>query len=124
MVSRVWHGWTSAANADAYEQLLRTTVFPGIQGRRIAGYLGIRLDRRVVPDGEEFVTTMFFESMEAIVAFAGADYETSVVPAAARALLSRFDAKSAHYTVVYALPNTATSADPALAAPSSGTSAT
>jgi hypothetical protein len=39
----------------------------------------------------EFVTIMWFDSMEAVRAFAGEDYEVAVVPAKARALLSRFD---------------------------------
>jgi hypothetical protein len=32
-------------------------------------------------------------------AFAGTDYETAVVPPEARALLLRFDERSAHYAV-------------------------
>jgi hypothetical protein len=42
---------------------------------------------------------MWFDSLEAVRAFAGANYETAVVPPAARALLQRFDARSAHYEV-------------------------
>ena len=30
MIARVWHGWTSRQNADAYERHLRTKVLPGI----------------------------------------------------------------------------------------------
>ncbi len=37
--------------------------------------------------------------MAAIKAFAGADYETAVVPPKARAVLKRFDARSKHYEV-------------------------
>ncbi len=37
MISRIWHGWTTPANADAYENLLRTEIFPGILARKIAG---------------------------------------------------------------------------------------
>ena len=47
----------------------------------------------------EFVTVMWFTSLAAVRAFAGTDYEAAVVPAAARALLRRFDARSAHYDV-------------------------
>jgi hypothetical protein len=45
----------------------------------------------------EFVTAMRFNSVDAVRAFAGEEYEVAVVPPAARALLSRFDARSAHY---------------------------
>jgi hypothetical protein len=47
----------------------------------------------------EFVTLMWFDSVEAVRGFAGADYEVAVVPPDARALLKRFDARSAHYEV-------------------------
>jgi hypothetical protein len=43
------------------------------------------------------MTLMWFTDHEAIVRFAGPDWETAVVPAAARAVLSRFDEKAAHY---------------------------
>ena len=46
---------------------------------------------------DEFMTLMWFTDHEAIVRFAGPDWETAVVPASARAVLSRFDEKAAHY---------------------------
>src|SRR4051812_29122691 len=45
MINRVWKGWTSLENADAYETLLLTEIFPRIAARRIPGFLGIRCDR-------------------------------------------------------------------------------
>ena len=99
MISRVWHGWTTPANADAYETLLKNEIFTGIQNRQIAGYRGIHLFRRSLGDEVEFVTVMWFDSIEAVRAFAGEDYEAAVVPKKARGLLSRFDARSQHYEV-------------------------
>ena len=100
MISRVWHGWTSRENADAYEELLRTEIFAGIAKLSIQGYRGIHLLRRDVDDGVEFVTIMWFDSLDAVRAFAGEDYEVAVVPPKARQLLSRFDSRSAHYQVI------------------------
>ncbi|MEP7346229.1 MAG: antibiotic biosynthesis monooxygenase [Gemmatimonadaceae bacterium] len=100
MITRIWHGWTPPQNADAYEQLLRTEIFRGIVSRRIDGFRGIDLLRRVHPEEVEFVTIMWFDSMAAVQAFAGDDYEIAVVPPPARALLHRFDARSAHYETV------------------------
>ncbi len=97
MIVRVWHGWTSPANADAYERLLRDEIFRGIARRAIAGYHGIELLRRTVGSEVEFVTIMRFDSLDAVRAFAGDDVEAAVVPASARALLARFEARSAHY---------------------------
>jgi len=99
MISRIWHGWTTLENADAYEKLLETEIFEGIQDRQIDGYRGIHLLRRDLEDEVEFVTIMWFDSVDAVSAFAGEDYEAAVVPAKARALLSRLDARSQHYEV-------------------------
>ncbi len=99
MIGRIWHGWTKPENADAYENLLREEIFSSIASRNLTGYNGIQLLRRMVEEEVEFVTIMWFESIEAIKKFAGEDYETAVVPAKARQLLKRFDERSQHYEV-------------------------
>ena len=99
MIARLWHGWTMQENADAYENLLKTQIFPGILARNIAGFQHIELLRRAAGDEVEFITLMYFSSLDAIRAFAGEDLEVAVVPPAARAVLSRFDARSVHYEV-------------------------
>jgi antibiotic biosynthesis monooxygenase (ABM) superfamily enzyme len=97
MILRVWHGWTTPANADAYEALLKSEIFTGIGNRRIEGYHGIELLRRASGDEVEFITIMRFDSIAAVRDFAGEDYEVAVVPPAARAVLERFDDRSQHY---------------------------
>lgn len=99
MICRIRHGWAPLANADAYESLLKTEIFVGIKNRLIPGYRGIHLLRRNLGGEVEFVTVMWFDSIEAVRVFAGEDYEVSVVPPKARALLSRFDERSQHYEV-------------------------
>lgn len=99
MICRIWHGWTTPANADAYERLLRSEIFQGIAQRNLAGYRGIELLRCERKDEVEFVTLMWFDSLEAVRSFAGPDYEAAVVPVAARPLLRRFDKRSSHYEV-------------------------
>jgi heme-degrading monooxygenase HmoA len=99
MISRIWHGWTVPANADTYESLLKQEIFAGIEAREIPGYRGIELLRRDLEEKVEFVTIMWFDSIEAVRAFAGEDYEAAVVPPKARAVLAHFDARSQHYEV-------------------------
>ena len=99
MIGRIWHGWTTPENADAYESLLRHEILLGIQDRQIDGFRGIQLLRRSLATEVEFVTMMWFDSIEAIRVFAGEDYEAAVVPPQARALLSRFDERSQHYEI-------------------------
>jgi hypothetical protein len=98
VIGRLWHGWTSRDKADAYEELLRTEVLPGIH--EVDGYRGAYLLRRDVEEGVEFVTLTLFQSMDAVRAFAGEDYGVAVVPPKARELLSRFDPISDHFEVV------------------------
>jgi len=97
MIARHWRGWTESRNADAYEALLTERVLPGL--RNIAGYRGgyvLRADG----DGEsEFVVINFFDSLDAVRAFAGADYRTPVLELEARALLSRIEPVASHYEV-------------------------
>jgi heme-degrading monooxygenase HmoA len=100
MICRIWHGWTTEANADAYERLLRSEIFQGIAARNISGYRGIELLRRHTGELTEFVTLMRFDSLDDVRVFAGSDYEAAVVPPKARALLERFDERSAHYKVI------------------------
>lgn len=100
MIGRIWHGWTTSANANAYERLLREEIFPGIAAKGVAGYEAIQLFRRPLPPDEvEFITIMWFDSWDAVKRFAGEDYEHAVVPPKARALLARFDERSQHYEI-------------------------
>jgi hypothetical protein len=100
MICRAWRGWTTPENADAYESVVRGQVIPGIEARRITGFLHIDLMRRETDGEVEFQTLMWFSDLEAIRAFMGEDYEVSHVPDAARAVLSRFDTRAAHYEVI------------------------
>ena len=99
MISRIWHGYTTPENADIYETLLKGEVIVGIKGRDIPGFREIQVFRRELESEVEFVTVMWFDSIEAVRAFAGEDYEAAYVPDKARAVLSRFDARSQHYEV-------------------------
>lgn len=99
MISRIWHGWTTPANADKYEAMLKEEIFVGILDRDIKGFRKIQLLRRDAGAEVEFVTIMEFDSLDSVREFAGEDYEACVVPAKARAVLARFDQRSQHYGI-------------------------
>lgn len=99
MIGRIWHGYTTPENADTYENLLKEEIFTGIRGRNIRGFREIQLFRRPYEDEVEFITIMWFDSLDAVREFAGEDYEAAVVPPKARAVLKRFEARSQHYEV-------------------------
>jgi heme-degrading monooxygenase HmoA len=100
MITRVWRGWTTPQNAEAYQALLLNEIFHSIESRKIKGYRGITLGRRNLETEVEFITTMWFDSLADTKAFAGQDSEKAVIPPAARELLSRFDERAAHYEIV------------------------
>ncbi len=99
MISRIWHGWTTHENADAYEQLLRTRILPGIH--RIKGYGGAHLLHRRLDTETEFITITMWESMDAVRDFAGPEGTHAVVPPEAQKLLQRYDLASVHYDAVW-----------------------
>ena len=100
VILRYWRGWTTPRNADAYQKIVSEQVLPGITARQLEGYHGAYLLRRDLDNEVEFATVMIFDSFDNVRAFAGDDYETAYVPPAARAVLARFDGKSAHYTTL------------------------
>lgn len=95
MITRLWRGWTTSGNADAYERFLLEELFPSL--RAIAGFRGADVLRRVERNGVAFVTLTRFESLEAVRAFAGEDFETPVLEPTAQALLSRFEPRAEHF---------------------------
>ncbi len=98
MIARVWHGWTARQNADAYERHFRTTVLADLQ--RLDGFKGAQLLRRQGGEEVEFVAITHFESIEAVRGFAGPDYGVAVIADEAKRVLSRYDRRAEHYTVV------------------------
>lgn len=99
MIVRVWHGWTSLENAPAFENLLRSTILPRI--RQLPGCAGVQLLRRATGGEVEFLTLLFFDSLDSIRAWAGEPHDVAVVPPEARLLLRRFDERAAHYEAAH-----------------------
>jgi len=95
VITRLWRGWTRATDADAYERFLLDELFPSM--RSIDGFAGADVLRRRDGDEEAFVTLTRFNSLAAIRAFAGEDYERPVLEPRARELLSRYDEVAQHF---------------------------
>jgi len=100
VICRVWRGWTTLENAQAYDDYLQKELFPRLrrelQGHGFRGYQLLRLNR----DGEtEFITLLYFESIEKVRAFAGDNYETPVISARAQTLLSHYADRADHYQI-------------------------
>lgn len=100
MITRIWHGYATPENADAYEAITKNETFANIRKRNIPGFQEIQLYRRDQAMEVEFITIMWFDSLESVRAYAGENYEKAVVPPKAQVYLSRFDEVTQHYKVV------------------------
>ena len=98
MIARIWHGWTKAADAKAYEKLLRDEIFPSIAARKMEGYRGAELFVRESVDEVEFITLLRFDSMDAVTEFDGPDASKPVIFPKAEALITRME-QARHYRV-------------------------
>ena len=97
MIARLWHGYCRPEHAGSYEALLKPELLPGVSRKK--GYRGSHLMRRNAGDEVEFITILFWDSLDDLKAVTGPDYETAVIPEERRKFLSRFDAKATHFEV-------------------------
>lgn len=98
MIARLWRAAApTPAAADAYQRHVTTQVFPAL--RAIAGHRGAQVLRREEGARAEFLVLTFWDSMDAIRRFAGADPERAVVEPEARAVLAGYDDFVRHYEV-------------------------
>lgn len=97
MILRVWHGWTTPEDAEAYEEFLAGGEQSELEAMAGDGYRGYDLARREDGSEVEFVTILRFDDYEAVEAFAGENYERAHVPEEAQELLTRWDDDVAHY---------------------------
>lgn len=99
MIARVWRGAAaSGANSEAYVAHFRAGVLPELE--QIPGFLSAQLLRRTAGSNDEFVVTTYWQSLDAIRAFAGADLEAAVVGDEAKRVLARFEERAVHYEVI------------------------
>jgi quinol monooxygenase YgiN len=71
MITRIWHGRTTSADADEYLHLMRSIAIPNY--RATPGNKGAYALRRIEGDFAHFLMVTFWESEDAIRAFAGDD---------------------------------------------------
>ena len=99
MIARIWRGATRAADADAYLEYLDRTGHQ--EYRSIAGHRRTVTLRRTEGGRTEFVVLSFWDSLDAVRAFAGTDVERAVFyPEDDRYLVERED-RVRHFDVVY-----------------------
>jgi hypothetical protein len=97
MIRRIWRGYTKPEDADAYEHLLDTLMFPAIEGMRMPGYQSMELLRRQTDDEVEFIWVMNFDSTKNLSPLRAEADDPVSVPYAAQKLLIRWDERASFY---------------------------
>jgi ribosomal-protein-alanine N-acetyltransferase len=103
LIARIWKGAVRTEDGDAYAKYMQNT---GISGyANTPGNRGVWMLRRDLNENTEFLMFTLWDSLEAVKAFAGADYENAVFyPEDERFLVER-DSATTHYVVdTQALP--------------------
>jgi heme-degrading monooxygenase HmoA len=101
VVIREWRGRASPSDAHAYPAHFHAEVVPEL--RRLPGFRGADLSRRMLGDVIEFLVLTRWQSIDAVHDFAGADISRAIVQPEAAAALLDFDATVQHYEVIEAV---------------------
>jgi heme-degrading monooxygenase HmoA len=99
MIARVWRGAVRGEDADAYADYMRRTGvsdYAATDGNR-----GVWMLRRKDGESAEFVMFTLWDSIDAVRAFAGADYVQAVFYPDDDAYLVERDLEARHYEVVH-----------------------
>jgi heme-degrading monooxygenase HmoA len=97
MIARIWKGYASPEKAPLYLEHVEHSVFPELEA--IEGFRGANVLQKTTGDEIEFVVTTFWDSMDAVHQFAGANAGVAVVAPNAQAVLSHYESTVSHYEV-------------------------
>ena len=96
MIVRIWHGRTKTADAEAYRQFVIDT---GIREyTSTEGNLGAQIWQKEEGDITHIWTVSWWEDLESIRAFAGAEIEKAKYYADDKKYLLEFEPNVTHYT--------------------------
>ena len=99
-IARFWRGWASAEKAELYRRHFRDNVRPQIEA--LPGFAGAWLLEKRQNGEVEFLAVTHWQSLDAIMAFAGADISQAKVEPQARAVLERYETTATHYDIARA----------------------
>src|SRR3712207_4284854 len=98
MIARIWHGVTPATKSDEYLELLNRTGVPDY--RSTEGNCAVYVLRRVEEDRAHFLTLTFWDDIEDVKRFAGADPNRAKYYPEDEEFLLDFEPTVEHYEVV------------------------
>ncbi len=97
MIARIWHGKTSKENFEAYTEFLKLVAIPDYQ--KTDGFKGLTFLRQVKDNEGHFNLITYWDNLEAIRNFAGADLEKAKYYPEDDNFLLEFEEKVQHHEV-------------------------
>jgi heme-degrading monooxygenase HmoA len=98
MIVRMWHGRVPTSKADAYCAFTNVRAIPDY--RSVPGNLSVHVLERREGEVTHFITLTFWESLDAIRAFAGEDVEQAKNYPEDADYLLEYEPRVVHYEVV------------------------
>jgi len=98
MIVRMWHGRVPSEKAAAYREFTIGRAIPDYQS--VPGNISVHILERAEGEVTHFITLTFWESLDAIRAFAGEDVEQAKYYPEDKDYLLEFEARVVHYEVV------------------------
>ena len=96
MIVRIWHGRTKTSDADVYRKYVEDT---GIKGyRSVKGNLGAQIWQKKEAEVTHIWTVSWWDNIESIKAFAGADFEQAKYYEEDKNFLLEFETGVVHYS--------------------------
>jgi heme-degrading monooxygenase HmoA len=102
VIARIWRGAVQKADGDRYAAYMVETGVAGYA--KVPGNRGVWMLRRDVDDRTEFIMFTLWDSLEAVKAFAGDDYESAVFYPEDDHFLIERDLRAAHFQVEASVP--------------------
>jgi len=99
MIARLWSARTTVQLSARYADYFAANVLPEL--RAIAGFVSAQvLTSPIESNHIEVLVITTWQSLDAVRGFAGSDLEAAVVHPAAAALLTDYERRVRHFTVV------------------------
>ena len=97
MIARIWNGRTKVPHLEAYTQLMKDIAIPDY--KKTPGFIKLSFLRSVENDIAHFKLITYWENLEVIKNFAGADYEIAKYYPEDEQYLLEFEEKVSHFEV-------------------------
>ena len=98
MIARLWHGRVPTAKSESYRRFVNGRAIPDY--RSVPGNIGVHILERREGEVTHFITLTFWESLDAVRAFAGEEVDKAKYYPEDSGFLLEFEPRALHYEVV------------------------